>query len=163
ARTRIRGREYDQRRTQGASVGDAGRAHGGGNSPARPGAESLGERHRPGARLAQYRERGSGSDRGFHSAIGQGVVMKNFVAPGKRVRVGAPAGGVTSGAVVIVGAIVGVASTTQSAGAEVELGVEGIYDLSKVAADALAAGAVAKIVTASGLVGAAGTAAIGWV
>ena len=57
----------------------------------------------------------------------------------------------------------GVAATTQSAGAEVEVLTEGVVDLAKVPADALAQGAVAKVTPATGLVGAAGTAAIGWV
>jgi predicted RecA/RadA family phage recombinase len=89
--------------------------------------------------------------------------MKNFVQPGSTITVIAPAGGVTSGNVVIVGAIVGVAATTQPAGAEVEVSVEGVFDIAKTPADTLAQGAVAKVTPASGLVGAAGTAAIGWV
>jgi predicted RecA/RadA family phage recombinase len=89
--------------------------------------------------------------------------MKNFVQPGNVITVIAPTGDVTSGNVVIVGAIVGVAETTQPAGAEVELLVEGVVDLAKTPADALAAGAVAKVTPATGLVGAAGTASIGWV
>jgi predicted RecA/RadA family phage recombinase len=90
--------------------------------------------------------------------------VRNYVQPGEYgLTVTAPGGGVTSGQVVIIGAIVGIAATTQSAGAPVELATEGIYDLAKVAADALAVGAVAKVVTSSGLVGVAGTASIGWV
>jgi predicted RecA/RadA family phage recombinase len=89
--------------------------------------------------------------------------MRNFVQPGRVVTIIAPTGGVTAGAVVIVGAIVGIASTTQPAGAEVEVATEGVFDLAKVTADALPAGAVAKVVTSSGLIGVAGTASIGWV
>lgn len=44
----------------------------------------------------------------------------------------------------IVGSIVGVAKGSASAGAEVEIRPEGVYDLAKVPADALAAGAIAK-------------------
>lgn len=89
--------------------------------------------------------------------------MKNFVQPGNYgVPVVTP-NAVTSGQLVIIAAIVGVATTDAAAGATVSLAVEGVFDLPKVAADALPLGAVAKIVTASGLVGLAGTAAIGWV
>jgi predicted RecA/RadA family phage recombinase len=92
------------------------------------------------------------------------VLVKNFVQPGEYgLTVIAPTGGVTSGQVVIVGAIVGIASTTQPAGAEVEIACEGVYDLAKTPADALPAGAVAKVTPATGVVGAAGTAAIGWI
>ena len=45
--------------------------------------------------------------------------MKNFIQPGDVVTVTTPAGGVTSGQLVIVAAIVGVAATTQLAGADV--------------------------------------------
>jgi hypothetical protein len=38
-----------------------------------------------------------------------------------------------------------------------------VFDLAKTPADALVAGAVAKVTPATGLVGVAGTAAIGWV
>jgi predicted RecA/RadA family phage recombinase len=62
-----------------------------------------------------------------------GMSMKNFVQPGEwGLTVIAPTGGVVSGQVVIVGSIIGIASTTQPAGAEVEIRCEGVYDLSKV-------------------------------
>ena len=82
--------------------------------------------------------------------------MKNFVAPGNTITVTAPAGGVTSGNVVIVGDIIGVAATTQAAGADVEISVEGVFDLAKVTADALVAGGTAKVSPGTGLVGLAG-------
>ena len=88
--------------------------------------------------------------------------MKNFVQSGEwALTVIAPAGGVVAGAIVIVGSLVGVATGTASAGAEVEIRPEGVYDLSKVPADALAAGAIAKVDPATGIVGAAGTKNIG--
>ncbi|HEY6343790.1 MAG TPA: DUF2190 family protein [Bryobacteraceae bacterium] len=91
-------------------------------------------------------------------------LMKNFVQSGDwPFTVIAPTGGVVAGAIVIVGSIVGVAKRTASAGAEVEIRPEGVYDLSKVPADALAAGAIAKVDPATGIVGAAGTKNIGWV
>jgi len=75
----------------------------------------------------------------------------------------APAGGVTAGQLVIVGAIVGVAACDAAAGAQVEVSPEGVFDLAKTPADALAAGAVAKVTVTNGVgvVGVAGTAGIG--
>jgi len=64
---------------------------------------------------------------------------------------------------VIVGSMVGVATGAAPAGAEVEIRPEGVYDLAKVPADALAAGAIAKVDPATGIVGAAGTKSIGWI
>ena len=75
----------------------------------------------------------------------------------------APTGGVVAGAIVIVGSIVGVAASTASAGADVKIRPEGVYDLAKVPADALAAGAIAKVHPATGIAGAAGTQSIGWI
>jgi predicted RecA/RadA family phage recombinase len=89
--------------------------------------------------------------------------MKNLVQPGNTITVIAPTGGVVSGAVVIVGAIVGVASYNAAAGADVEITTQGVFDLAKTPADVLPQGAVAKVIPASGLVAIAGTAAIGWV
>jgi predicted RecA/RadA family phage recombinase len=91
--------------------------------------------------------------------------VKNFIQPGNYgLTVIAPTGGVTSGQITIVGAIVGVAATTQPAGAEVEIACEGVYDLAKNPPDALVAGAVAKVTVTNGIgVVAAGTAAVGWV
>lgn len=60
------------------------------------------------------------------------------------------------------GTIVSVAASTAVAGAEVEIRREGAYELAKVAADAHAAGDVAKV-DATGTVSLAGTKAIGWV
>ena len=97
----------------------------------------------------------------------EGALMwryKNFVQSGEwALTVIAPTGGVVAGAIVIVGSIVGVAKGTASAGAEVEIRPEGVYDLAKVPADALAAGAIAKVDPATGIVGAAGTKSIGWI
>ena len=89
--------------------------------------------------------------------------MKNFVQPGRTIDVIAPAGGVVSGAVVVIGSLVGVANCDGAAGAEVAVDVEGVFGLAKVPADALAAGALAKVDPATGIVGAAGTKTIGWV
>jgi predicted RecA/RadA family phage recombinase len=64
---------------------------------------------------------------------------------------------------VIVGSIVGIASNAAAAGAEVEIATEGVYDLGKVPADALAVGAIAKVDPATGNVATAGTKSIGWI
>jgi predicted RecA/RadA family phage recombinase len=87
--------------------------------------------------------------------------MKNFTAPGNMVSIAAPAGGVLSGQVVILANIVGIAACDAAAGAPVELAVEGIFSLAKTPADVLTAGGIAKV--AAGVVGAAGTMAIGWI
>jgi len=57
---------------------------------------------------------------------------------------------------------VGVAACTAAAGVEVEISPEGVFDLAKTPADALAADAVAKVVPAIGVVAAAGAAGMGW-
>jgi predicted RecA/RadA family phage recombinase len=64
---------------------------------------------------------------------------------------------------VIVGNIVGVVTGSALPGAEVKIRPEGVYDLAKVPADALATGAIATVDPATGIVGAAGTKNIGWV
>jgi len=89
--------------------------------------------------------------------------MKNFVAPGNTITVTAPAGGVLSGHLVSIGNIVGVANADAAAGADAELSTEGVFDLAKTPADALSAGSTAKVTPATGVVGAAGTLAIGWI
>ena len=58
--------------------------------------------------------------------------MKNFVQSGEwALTVIAPTGGVVAGAIVIVGSIVGAATGSASAGAEVKIRPEGVYDLGK--------------------------------
>lgn len=65
--------------------------------------------------------------------------MKNFVQEGKTITVTAPAA-VTSGQLVVVGSIVGVAAFDAASGAEVEVTVEGVFELPKVATDVIAQG-----------------------
>ena len=90
--------------------------------------------------------------------------MKNFVQPGQYgLTVTAPAGGVTSGQLVVIKAIVGVAACTATAGAQVELATEGVFDLAKNPPDALNVGDVAKVAAGSNIIAAAGTLGIGWV
>ncbi|MFK4385824.1 DUF2190 family protein [Bradyrhizobium sp. USDA 223] len=64
--------------------------------------------------------------------------MKNFVQPGDIVTAIAPAGGTVSGTPYLIGALFGVATTTQAAGEEVELATVGVFELPKVAAQAWA-------------------------
>jgi predicted RecA/RadA family phage recombinase len=88
--------------------------------------------------------------------------MKNFIQPGEYgLTVIAPAA-VTSGQVVVVGNIVGIAACSAGAGAQVEVATEGIFDLAKIPADTHAAGDIAKV-DGSGNVSLAGTKDIGWV
>jgi predicted RecA/RadA family phage recombinase len=65
--------------------------------------------------------------------------MKNFVQKGNTITVAAPAD-VTSGQLVVVGSIVGVAAFSASSGADVEVTVEGVFELPKVTTDVIAQG-----------------------
>lgn len=66
--------------------------------------------------------------------------MKNFVQPGRSLTVTAPAD-VTSGALVIVGTLFGVAFTDAASGDPVEIGTEGVFELLKTSAQAWGVGA----------------------
>ncbi|ACI98699.1 DUF2190 family protein [Rhodospirillum centenum] len=66
--------------------------------------------------------------------------MKTFVQSGDLVEVTAPAGGVASGAGVLVGALFGVAAETAPAGAAVVLATRGVFDLPKATAAVFTAG-----------------------
>lgn len=77
--------------------------------------------------------------------------MKNYVQPGHSITAIAPSGGVTSGDPVLIGSLFGVASTTQAAGAEVELATVGVFDLPKAAVN-VTAGAVAYFDASEGKV-----------
>jgi predicted RecA/RadA family phage recombinase len=57
-----------------------------------------------------------------------------------RQRVAAPAGGVTAGDGVVVGALFGVANKTAAAGEMVTIATEGVFDLPKLASAVIAAG-----------------------
>jgi predicted RecA/RadA family phage recombinase len=65
--------------------------------------------------------------------------MKNFVQQGNTITVTAPAA-VASGQVVVVGSLVGVAAFDAASGADVEVTVEGVFELPKVATDVIAQG-----------------------
>lgn len=65
--------------------------------------------------------------------------MRNFIQTGNVLTVTAPAA-VASGAGVKVGFLFGIAATDAASGADVEIAVEGVYELSKVTTDAFAVG-----------------------
>lgn len=66
--------------------------------------------------------------------------MKSFIQHGDCVTVPAPSGGTVSGELYKVGGIVGVAATTEVAGAPVVLKLGGVFELTKISAQAWAAG-----------------------
>lgn len=66
--------------------------------------------------------------------------MKNYIQAGDNVTVPAPSGGTVSGGLYKVGAIVGVAATTEVAGDPVDLKTRGVFDLKKTSAQAWAVG-----------------------
>jgi len=63
--------------------------------------------------------------------------MKNYVQEGNTITVAAPAI-VTSGQLVVIGAINGVAAFDAASGADVEVTVEGVFELPKVTTDVIA-------------------------
>lgn len=66
--------------------------------------------------------------------------MRNYIQPGKTVTVPAPAP-VQPGAPVQVGGLIGIAAGAAASGEAVDLQLEGVFDLAKVAADAVTVGA----------------------
>lgn len=66
--------------------------------------------------------------------------MKTFIQHGDCITVIAPVGGTVSGELYKVGAIVGVAATTEAAGAPVVLKLVGVFGLTKISAQAWAVG-----------------------
>ena len=78
-------------------------------------------------------------------------MAKNFIKPGRVVSVAAPRA-VTSGDLVIVGLLAGVAQTDAASGAAVEIECDGVYDLAKTAAQAWAVGAAIYGIPATGVV-----------
>ena len=61
------------------------------------------------------------------------TMAKNFIRPGRIVTLVAPTGGVLSGQAVQVGALFGIAAFDAIAGADVEVALEGIWELPKAA------------------------------
>lgn len=66
--------------------------------------------------------------------------MKTFIQNGASITVAAPAGGVTSGGGVIVGALFGVAATTAAEGEALTIATVGVYELPKLGTAVIAAG-----------------------
>ncbi|WP_407529429.1 DUF2190 family protein [Methylobacterium oryzisoli] len=66
--------------------------------------------------------------------------MRNFIQPGDTLTVPAPSGGVVSGGVVVLGSIIGVATTTAAVGLPVALKTTGVFEFPKVSAQAWAIG-----------------------
>ena len=94
-----------------------------------------------------------------------GKTMRNYVQKGDTITLTVPAGAnVQSGDPILVGAIFGVCTYRPSAGAEVEVGVVGVYNLAK-AAGQLDVGDLAYFDPSSGLITAVdtGTALVGTV
>ena len=77
--------------------------------------------------------------------------MKNFVQIGENITIPAPAT-VTSGELVIVGSLFGIASTDALTGERVTLSTTGVFEMPKVAADAMTIGAVVYYDESAGLV-----------
>jgi len=67
--------------------------------------------------------------------------MKNYVQPGNTLTLTAPAA-ILSGGVVIVGSIIGVSNGDAANGAPVDVDTVGVFTLPKIAAQAIAAGAI---------------------
>ena len=65
--------------------------------------------------------------------------MKNFIQQGSTLTLTAPAT-TTSGQLVVVGAIIGVANFDAASGDEVEVDIEGVFELPKLSGDTIAVG-----------------------
>ena len=77
-------------------------------------------------------------------------MAKNFIQAGDTVTIPAPAA-VTSGGVVIAGAIIGVAQGDAASGASVDVKTSGVWQLPKVAADNVTLGAPIHWASGTGL------------
>ena len=66
--------------------------------------------------------------------------MQNYIAPGKSITVTAPTGGVMSGDGVLIGTLFGIAQYDAAEGAEVEILTEGVVEIGKTSALAIAVG-----------------------
>lgn len=75
--------------------------------------------------------------------------MKSFIQHGDSITVPAPAGGANSGEIYKVGAFIGVAATTEVAGAPVVLKLTGAFELTKISAQAWAVGDLLYMNTSS--------------
>jgi predicted RecA/RadA family phage recombinase len=68
--------------------------------------------------------------------------MKNYIQEGNTLSLVAPAGGVVSGNIVIVGLLIAVATTTQAVGELFEGNIGGVYEFTKTTANAPAQGSI---------------------
>lgn len=66
--------------------------------------------------------------------------MKNYIQSGETITVTAPAA-VTSGSLVVVGSLVGVAAFDAASGADVEIDIEGVFTMPKTTTDVVTQGA----------------------
>lgn len=82
--------------------------------------------------------------------------MKNSIQNGQVITVTAPAGGVVSGEMIQVGALVGVCADTKAAGLPVELSLHGVYKIPKTAALALTEGQAVMYETSTKMIVATG-------
>lgn len=87
-------------------------------------------------------------------------MAKNFVQDGNCITMIAPSGGVTSSIAVLIGATFGVALVDAAENEEFELGVVGVWEISKVAADTATAGDQAFYNTTSKLISSDPTGAV---
>lgn len=76
--------------------------------------------------------------------------MRNFIQPGHTLTIEAPAN-TLSGDVVIVGELVGIAYSNAAEGGPLDVAVEGVFELPKVAADAFSVGDAVYYVAATKL------------
>ena len=67
--------------------------------------------------------------------------MKNYIQPADTLTVPAPSGGVVSGGIVIIGLLIGIATTTAAVGIPVAVKTTGVFELPKVSAQAWTVGA----------------------
>jgi len=84
-------------------------------------------------------------------------MAKNFIHDGRRPVMTAPTGGVTSGDLVVIGAVFGVALTSAAAGAQFTLAVGGVWTLPKASGAVTAGAAVYWDATAKNITATAGS------
>ncbi|ADP71983.1 protein of unknown function UCP030771 [Rhodomicrobium vannielii ATCC 17100] len=77
--------------------------------------------------------------------------MRNYIQPGVNLTLPAPAD-VTSGEVIVIGSLHGIAAADAASGVDFDLVTEGVFELPKVATDAFAVGDSAYYASATKLV-----------
>ncbi len=66
--------------------------------------------------------------------------MKNYIQPGNNITVAAPGGGVSSGDLVVIGGLIGVASFDALETVDLEIATEGVFELPCATADDIGVG-----------------------